>query len=165
MHRGIIGTQNINRVLQEKLNHEKKGVTRGETTFCVGDKVMQVQNNYDLGVFNGDIGYVTGMNDDHELTVAFNGELVRYALRDLDELVHAYCISIHKSQGCEFRAVVIPLVTQHFIMLQRNLVYTALTRAKELCVLVGSQKALGIAVRNNEALARYTRLGERLKGL
>lgn len=162
MHRGTLGTQNLNAILQKRLNTHPKTMVRGSTTYSVGDKVMQVRNNYDLGVFNGDIGFVRDIRDEETVVVSYEGNAVEYRLRDLDELVHAYCISIHKSQGCEFKAVVIPLVTQHYIMLQRNLLYTALTRARELCVFVGAPKALWIAVHNSEAFHRYSRLGERI---
>lgn len=162
MHKGILGTQNLNKVLQKELNGQTKSLNRGETIFFLGDKVMQIRNNYDLGVFNGDIGKVVDVIDDEGLCIDFDGNMVKYENRELEELVPAYCISIHKSQGCEFKAVVIPVSTQHFIMLQRNLVYTALTRAKQLCVFVGTSQALEIAVKNNEALQRYSRLSDRL---
>jgi ATP-dependent exoDNAse (exonuclease V), alpha subunit - helicase superfamily I member len=116
-----------------------------------------------FGVFNGDIGRVTEINDDQEMIVDFDGTKIHYSNKELDELVAAYCISIHKSQGCEFKAVVIPVSTQHYIMLQRNLIYTALTRAKQLCVFVGTEFALKTAVNNSVALMRYSLLGERMK--
>ena len=116
-----------------------------------------------MGVFNGDIGRVVEITDDQGLCVDFDGNRVQYESRELDELVAAYCISIHKSQGCEFNAVIIPVSTQHYIMLQRNLIYTALTRAKQLCVFVGSVQALEIAVKNNEALKRYSQLSCRMQ--
>jgi len=163
MHKGILGTQNLNMVLQKELNSGVKGVTRGQVFFYPGDKVMQIRNNYDLGVFNGDIGRIVEIHNESGLRVDFDGNRVDYESKDLEELVPAYCISIHKSQGCEFKAVVIPLSTQHFIMLQRNLLYTALTRAKQLCVFVGSYKALALAVKNNQALLRYSQLALRLK--
>ena len=122
---------------------------------------MQIRNNYDLGVFNGDIGYIKQINDgESTILVEFDNEPVTYEYKDLDELVHAYCISIHKSQGCEFKAVIIIMTTQHYIMLQRNLLYTALTRARELCIIIGTPNAIDIAVRNNEAFHRYSRLSE-----
>ncbi|NLE01727.1 MAG: ATP-dependent RecD-like DNA helicase [Fibrobacter sp.] len=164
MHKGILGTQNLNTVLQKQLNVSGKGISRGQFTYFYGDKVMQIRNNYELGVFNGDIGKIIEIKDEHGLQVDFDGNRVDYDTRDLEELVPAYCISIHKSQGCEFKAVIIPLCTQHFIMLQRNLVYTALTRAKQLCIFVGSHKAMAIAVKNNQALLRYSQLAKRLKG-
>ena len=163
MHKGFLGTQNLNRVLQKELNGQTRCVIHGESCFFLGDKVMQIRNNYDLGVFNGDIGRVFEINDDQGLCVDFDGNKIQYENRELDELVAAYCISIHKSQGCEFKAIVIPVSTQHYIMLQRNLIYTALTRAKQLCVFVGSYQALELAVKNNEALKRYSQLSCRLR--
>jgi exodeoxyribonuclease V alpha subunit len=163
MHRGQLGTRALNQLLQETLNHSPKKVSRGAITYGVGDKVMQIQNNYERGVFNGDIGYITSLVEDEGIAVDFDDHPVRYSLRDLDEITHAYCISIHKSQGCEFPTVVIPLMTQHYVMLQRNLIYTALTRARRLCVLVGMPKALGIGVRNNDAQLRYSWLAQRLR--
>ncbi len=162
MHRGPLGTQSINQLLQQKLNSSQQRIVRGETVFAVGDKVMQIRNNYEKVVFNGDIGFVVEAADDGTLGVDFGDQTVRYDQSDLDELVHAYCISIHKSQGCEFRAVVIPLMTQHFILLQRNLLYTALTRARELCVLAGMPRALYLAVNNDTALHRYSSLAQRI---
>ncbi|MBD3243812.1 MAG: ATP-dependent RecD-like DNA helicase [Chitinivibrionales bacterium] len=164
MHRGPLGTRNINRILQERLSTGGRSVTRGDITYTTGDRVMQIRNNYDRGVFNGDIGSIVDIGGDDELSVDFGGERAVYSLRELDEITHAYCISIHKSQGCEFKAVVIPMSTQHFVMLKRNLVYTALTRARELCVFVGSRRALGIAVRAEDGLRRYTWLARRIRG-
>jgi exodeoxyribonuclease V alpha subunit len=161
MHKGLLGTQNLNGLLQKELNGRDRGLTRGQVVFYPGDKVMQIRNNYDLGVYNGDIGRVVDVAES-SLEVNFDGNRVQYESKDLDELIPAYCISIHKSQGCEFKAVIIPLSTQHFIMLQRNLVYTALTRAKQLCIFVGSNKALSIAVKNDQALLRYSQLAQRL---
>ena len=163
MHKGPLGTQNLTALLQKALNSSTRKIVRGSITFCLDDKVLQVRNNYDLEVFNGDIGIVAALDEEQGLSVSFDGRTVRYDLRELDELVPAYCMSIHKSQGCEFKAVVIPLSTQHYILLQRNLLYTALTRARQLCVLVGTQKALAIAVRNKQAAARYSFLSERLR--
>lgn len=163
MHKGFLGTQNLNKVLQKELNGQTRCIIRGENCFFLGDKVMQIKNNYDFGVFNGDIGKVVEIDDEQGLCVDFDGNMVQYENRELDELVAAYCISIHKSQGCEFKAVIIPVSTQHYIMLQRNLIYTALTRAKQLCVFVGSAQALEIAVKNDEALKRYSQLSCRLQ--
>jgi len=165
MHRGTLGTHNINRALQAALNPREKKVVRGETAFGLGDRVMQLRNNYDFGVFNGDVGYIKDIIDDSELVVDFDGQRVAYEQKDLDELVLAYCISIHKSQGCEFKAIVVLMTTQHYILLQRNLLYTAVTRARELCVLVGSAKAVSMAVANNEAFHRYSRLSERIRSM
>jgi|WetSurMetagenome_2_1015567.scaffolds.fasta_scaffold00110_22 exodeoxyribonuclease V alpha subunit len=162
IHNGVLGTRNLNALLKAALNPGKRSVKRGDAEFSPGDKVMQVRNDYDRGVFNGDIGFVADIVDETDLMVDFDGLRVRYEPKHLDELVHAYCISIHKSQGCEFPAVVIPMMTQHFIMLQRNLVYTAITRARKLCVLVGMPRALAIAVNNNATVERFSRLGERI---
>ena len=125
---------------------------------------MQMQNNYDKDVFNGDIGAVAGLDlVDQTLTVDFEGRRVDYDWSEADQLVLAYAVSVHKAQGSEFPAVVLPLVTPHYLMLQRNLLYTAVTRAKKLCVLVGSRQAIGIAVRNNKVAQRYTALDWRLR--
>lgn len=163
MHRGTLGTKAINQLLQQSLNNKTKSLIRGETSYCVGDKVMQIRNNYDTCVFNGDIGYVSAILDEHGLIVDFSDTTVTYQLKDCDELELAYCISIHKSQGCEFNTVIIPMMTQHYVMLQRNLIYTALTRARNLCIFVGSPKAVFIAVRNDQALQRYSHLAQLLK--
>ena len=161
---GILGTESLNAALQKELNRTSRFISRGQYRFSVGDKVMQVRNNYDLGVFNGDIGTIVAITEDSELQVDIDGSMVNYSSRDIDELMPAYCISIHKSQGCEFKAVVIPVSTQHFVMLQRNLIYTALTRARQLCVFVGTPRALSIAVNNNKALMRNSSLRMRLIG-
>jgi len=163
MHRGILGTQSINRLLQKKLNRSELKITRGETEFCLGDKVMQIRNNYDNGVFNGDIGFIATIADNLGCVVDFGDKTVTYETKDLDELEHAYCISVHKSQGCEFNTVVIPVTTQHYIMLQRNLIYTALTRAKKLCIMAGSLRGLHIAVKNDRAFQRYSHLSDRIR--
>jgi exodeoxyribonuclease V alpha subunit len=163
MHRGPLGTLNLTARLQRELAASTEKISRGSMEIILGDKVLQLRNNYDLGVFNGDIGVVTAIDEDEGVTVDFEGNAVRYGIRELDELVPAYCMSIHKSQGSEFKAVVIPVSTQHFILLQRNLLYTALTRARRLCVLVGTRKALSIAVANNKAILRYSSLAERLR--
>ncbi|MBN2188590.1 MAG: ATP-dependent RecD-like DNA helicase [Chitinispirillaceae bacterium] len=163
MHKGPLGTANLTAVLQNELVI-KNSIKRleGNAKFFLGDKVMQVRNNYDLGVFNGDIGIVTALDDDGCVSVGFDGMTVRYSARELDELVPAYCMSIHKSQGCEFKAVIVPLATQHYILLQRNLIYTALTRARHLCVFVGTFRALALSVRNDQAVKRYSSLAHRL---
>ncbi|MBD3391486.1 MAG: ATP-dependent RecD-like DNA helicase [Chitinivibrionales bacterium] len=163
MHKGPIGTQALNRLLQKHLNPSPRALIRGETSFAEGDKVMQIRNNYDKGVFNGDIGFVTSLSGESELSVDFGEHSIHYDHAALDELTHAYCISIHKSQGCEFKAVVIPLMTHHYILLQRNLLYTALTRARQLCVMVGMPKALALAVNNDTSLRRYSWLADRIR--
>ena len=163
MHRGTVGVSNLNAELQRLLNPEGKVITRGGRLFRANDKVMQTKNNYEKDVFNGDIGRIVTIDfDEQEVQVKFDDRLVNYELSDLDDLVLAYAISIHKSQGAEYPAVVVPLLSQHYIMLQRNLLYTAITRAKRLVVLVGSKSAIAITVRNNKVQRRYTNLAGRL---
>jgi len=167
MHRGAAGVGELNRRLQERLNPprpDRPEVTLGARTFRLGDRVMQIRNNYDKKVFNGDLGRVVELDlEERTLVVDFDGERVSYEFVQLDELVHAYAASIHKAQGSEFQAVVIPLLSQHYMMLQRNLFYTGVTRARRLVVLVGSWKAVGMAVRNDRIAQRNTRLAERLR--
>ena len=164
MHRGLCGAENLNRELQAALNPRGAAVQRYGRTYRVGDRVMQIRNNYDKDVFNGDLGAVNRIDlVDQQVLVTIDERTVTYAFEELDELVPAYAISIHKSQGNEYPAVVVPLVTQHYVLLQRNLLYTALTRGKELVVLIGSRKALAIAVRNNRTAIRHSRLRERLR--
>ncbi len=163
MHRGSLGSGNLNQQLQAALNPGEGGVIRGERTYRVNDKVMQIRNNYEREVFNGDIGRITGIAwERRELTVTIDGRQVEYDFGDLDEIVPAYAVSVHKSQGSEYPAVIIPIVTQHYILLQRNLIYTAVTRGKKLVVIVGSRKALAIGVNNNKTRQRFTRLKYRL---
>jgi exodeoxyribonuclease V alpha subunit len=163
MHKGLTGVGNLNVELQNLLNPAEAGITRGYRTFKVRDKVMQIVNNYDKEVFNGDTGRITAINrEDQELWVDFEGRAVKYEFSELDELVIAYAVSIHKSQGSEYPVVIMPLTTQHYIMLQRNLVYTGVTRGKKLVVLVGTKKALAMAIKNDKPRQRYTRLRERL---
>ncbi len=163
MNRGLLGVEKLNEVLRDLLNPTGKEIVRGGTRFRVGDKVMQIRNNYELEVFNGDVGRLVAIDED-EATVRcrFDERTIEYPFASLDELTLAYACSIHKSQGSEYPAVVVPLHTQHFVMLARNLLYTALTRAKRLVVLVGDSKALGIAVRNRKNRMRFTRLAERV---
>ena len=163
MHRGTVGVANLNAELQALLNPQGKAITRGGRLFRVNDKVMQIKNNYEKDVFNGDIGTLAAIDlEEQKVQVKFEGRMVDYELSDLDDLVLAYAISIHKSQGAEYPAVVVPLLSQHYIMLQRNLLYTAITRAKRLVVLVGSKRAIAIAVRNNKVQRRYTNLAAKL---
>ncbi|MGA3115115.1 MAG: ATP-dependent RecD-like DNA helicase [Syntrophobacteraceae bacterium] len=163
MHRGEVGTENLNFALQNALNPRGITLESAGRTFRVNDKVMQIRNDYDKDVFNGDIGRIRRIDhEDGEIRVEFDGRSVKYDFSELEELVHAYAISIHKSQGSEYPAVVFPLLTQHFMMLQRNLLYTAVTRARKLVVIVGSKKALAIAVKNNRIQSRFTLLKERL---
>ncbi|MBN1635332.1 MAG: ATP-binding domain-containing protein, partial [Deltaproteobacteria bacterium] len=163
MHRGILGVSSLNRHLQFLLNPGSGGIVIGSQQLRIGDKVMQMRNNYDLGVFNGDMGKIT--NIDHEgsqIEVDIDEHIVCYQLADLDNLALAYACSIHKAQGNEYPAVVIVLHTQHYIMLHRNLLYTALTRGKSLVVVVGSMRALGLAVKREDSTQRYTLLKNRL---
>jgi len=163
MHRGTVGAANLNVALQKALNPGEGGVTRGGNTFRVGDRVMQIVNDYDREVYNGDIGRIIAIDGETaEVTVVIDGREVVYDFSDLDELVLAYAVSVHKSQGSEYPAVVIPVLTQHYILLQRNLLYTAVTRGKRLVILVGTKKAVAIAVRNNRTEMRYTGLRRRL---
>jgi exodeoxyribonuclease V alpha subunit len=164
MHKGLIGTENLNRELQQVLNPGHILLERGNRSFRAGDKVMQVRNNYDLDVFNGDIGMIMSASAEKKTAVVmFDDRAVCYSFNDLDDLVPAYAISVHKSQGSEFPAVVMPLLTQHYIMLQRNLLYTAITRGKKLVVIVGSRKALAMSVANDKPRLRYSGLCERLR--
>jgi len=166
MNRSLLGARNLNQVMQEALNPSDNGpeIQRFGWTFRIGDRVIQTENNYDRDVFNGDLGVVENMNRiEQEMVVNFDGKPVKYDFADLDELALAYVLSIHKSQGSEFPCVVIPLHTQHYMMLQRNLLYTAVTRGKRLVVLVGTKKALGMAIRRADTRQRYTALRRRLQ--
>ena len=164
MHKGVVGAGNLNAELQRALNPTSDGVMRDTRNFRVNDKVMQVRNNYDKEVFNGDIGRITRIDlEDQEVTISFDGRDVVYDYTDLDEIVLAYAVSVHKSQGSEYPAVVIPLLTQHYVLLQRNLVYTAVTRGRNLVVMVGTKKALAIGVKNDRTQKRYTYLRHRLR--
>jgi exodeoxyribonuclease V alpha subunit len=167
MYRGPAGVTALNQRLQASLNPPSPG--RPEKTlfgqlFRPGDKLMQIQNNYDKDVFNGDIGFLFAIDPvDQTLTIDFEGRAVLYDWSEADQLVLAYAVSVHKAQGAEFPVVVLPLVTQHYLMLRRNLLYTAVTRARQLCVLVGSRRAIAIAVGNNQVSRRYTALEIRLQ--
>jgi len=162
MNRGGLGARALNIELQQALNPPGElRVERFGWTFCPGDKVMQVANNYDRDVFNGDLGVITGLDvEEGELTVSFEGRPITYGFGELDELVLAYATTIHKAQGSEYPAVVIPLTTQHYTMLARNLLYTGVTRGKRLVVLVGQRRALAIAVRNRGSRRRWSKLRE-----
>jgi exodeoxyribonuclease V alpha subunit len=166
MNRSELGSRALNERLQGVLNPARDGprVQRFGWTFCVGDKVLQTQNDYQKEVFNGDIGRVHEINEAaRELTVKFEGKLVTYDFGELDELSLAYSKTVHKSQGSEYPAVVMPLHMQHFMMLQRNLLYTAITRGKKLVVLVGSRKALQTAVQRQDNARRCSALAARLR--
>jgi len=163
MHKGTLGATNLNAELAALLNRRTESITRGGRSFRLGDRVMQIRNNYQLDVFNGDVGRIASLDEvDREVRVRFEDRTVTYDATDLDELVLAYACSIHKSQGSEYRCVVVPLHTQHYVMLQRNLLYTGMTRGKRLVVLVGSRKALTLAIQNNRIEDRFTRLAKRL---
>ncbi|GAB4567671.1 MAG: ATP-dependent RecD-like DNA helicase [Anaerolineae bacterium] len=167
MHRGQIGVGQLNALLQQALNPpspRKPERLIGGRAFRLGDRVMQIRNNYEKDVYNGDLGRVVAMDlEDQVMVVDFDGRRVEYDFLELDELVHAYAISVHKAQGSEFPAVVIPILPQHYVMLQRNLLYTAVTRARRLVVLVGTPRAIAIAVRNNRVEERHSLLAERLR--
>ena len=168
MNRSVLGARNLNQVLQTALNPGDGGpeVQRFGWTFRLGDRVIQTENDYNRDVFNGDLGVIESINRiEQEMVVNFEGRQVQYDFGDLDEIALAYVLSIHKSQGSEFPCVVIPLHTQHYMMLQRNLLYTAVTRGKKLVVLVGTKKALGMAVRRQDTSKRYTALRGRLQGV
>ena len=163
MQRGVVGAANLNMVLQQALNHNTAALVRGGYTFKEGDRVMQLRNNYDKDVYNGDLGYVRSVDmEERTLTVDFDGQLVEYEVSELDELTLAYATTIHKSQGSEYPIVVMPVLMTHYVMLQRNLIYTGITRAKKICVLVGQTKAIAYAIHNMKVLKRNTRLKERL---
>ena len=164
MHKGLCGSENLNRELQATLNPSGPVIQRFGRTYRVGDRVMQVRNNYDKDVFNGDLGRVKRIDlIEQHVIVEIDEREIPYEFTDMDEMLPAYAISVHKSQGNEYPCVIVPLLTQHFVLLQRNLLYTAITRGKKLVILVGSKKALAIAVRNNKTAARYSRLRERLR--
>jgi exodeoxyribonuclease V alpha subunit len=162
MNRGGLGARSLNIELQKELNPPGEiRIDRFGWTFCPGDKVMQVENDYDKDVYNGDLGVVMGIDmEEGELSIDFDGREVIYGFGELDELVLAYATTIHKSQGSEYPAVVIPLSTQHYPMLQRNLVYTGVTRGKRLVVLVGQRKALAISVKGARTRRRWSKLRE-----
>ena len=164
MQRGVVGATNLNQLLQEAINPGDTGLRRGGYVFRVRDKVMQIRNNYDKEVFNGDIGVVDRVDlEDRALFVQFDDRLIEYDATELDELVLAYATTIHKAQGSEYPIVVMPVLMTHYVMLQRNLVYTGITRAKKGLVIVGTKKALALAVRNVTVTRRNTKLRDRLR--
>ncbi|MDM8232640.1 ATP-dependent RecD-like DNA helicase [Phocaeicola barnesiae] len=165
MQRSVVGAGNLNMLLQQALNTSTLGISRGGINYKLGDRVMQIRNNYDKNVFNGDIGIIEKVNmEDRTLCIRFDGSLVEYEASELDEVTLAYATTIHKSQGSEYPIVVIPVLMTHFVMLQRNLIYTGITRAKKICVLIGQPKALAYAIRNLTVNKRNTKLKERLRG-
>lgn len=161
MHRGLLGTENLNQEIRRILNPDGMPI-RGDR-FRVGDRVMQTRNNYDKEVFNGDVGIIRSFDKEwEESVIEFDSRSVTYHVSEMDEIVLAYAISIHKAQGSEYRAVIVPLSTQHFVLLRRNLLYTAMTRGKELVVIIGSHKALQMAVENSIVEERFTHLAQKL---
>lgn len=151
--------------MQEALNPDGIGIRRGGYIFRTHDKVMQIKNNYDKEVFNGDIGIIEKVDmEERTLTVNFDDRHIEYDVTDLDELVLAYAVTIHKSQGSEYPVVVMPIIMEHYIMLQRNLLYTGITRAKKILVIVGTKKALAYSVQNTAVTKRNTKLKKRLIG-
>ncbi len=166
MSRGLVGTRNLNKVLQQLINPpspEKVEITRGEIIFRTGDRIIQLTNDYQREVFNGDIGSIKAIDtEEQEVIIQYDGREVTYDYADLNEIALAFAKSIHKSQGSEYPVVILPLYTQHYMMLSRNLLYTGLTRAKKLAIIVGSQKAIGMAVRSTLQKERYTQLQQKL---
>ena len=163
MQRGVVGAANLNLLLQQALNPSGPSLNRGGYTYRQGDRVMQQRNNYDKDVFNGDLGYIREVDtEERTLKVDFDGKWVEYDVTELDELTLAYATTIHKAQGSEYPIVVMPVLMTHYVMLQRNLIYTGITRTKKICVLIGAAKALAYAVRNVSVLKRNTSLRERL---
>jgi len=163
VNKGIVGVDNLNFRIQEKFNNNFKKIIRGSTEFRLNDKVIQLKNDYEKDVYNGDIGFIKDIDFEfQEFKIDFGDKIVAYNFYDTDEINLSYAISIHKSQGSEFKCVIIPILTSHYMLLQRNLLYTAITRAKELAVLVGSKKAIGMAVSKNNAENRFTSLKQLL---
>ncbi len=167
MYRTTLGVDNLNKVLRETLNPKNRDVQCGSSRlYRIDDRVMQIKNNYEKEIFNGDVGFIRDFNlGEGSLTVEFPEHFVNYSFSELDQLVLAYAITVHKSQGSEYPAVVIPMSTQHFTMLQRNLLYTAITRASKIAVIVGTRRAVAIAVGNNKIEQRFTSLAERLQDM
>jgi exodeoxyribonuclease V alpha subunit len=168
MYRGQIGVDALNQALQRSLNPPRDDLAEkrlNSVLFRRGDKIMQTKNNYDKDVFNGDIGFIRAFNnEDSQLEVVIDGRIITYDYSEAEQLIHAFCISTHRSQGSEYPVVVMPLMTQHYMMLQRNLLYTAITRAKRMVVLVGQKNAIAMAVKNNKVAERYSGLMARLMG-
>jgi exodeoxyribonuclease V alpha subunit len=167
MHKGQVGTAELNRLLQERLNPgPAPGLNSRGAVLRKGDRILQIRNNYEKNIFNGDLGWVLEVDEQAgELIAGFEGQRISYEQAELDELAHAYCLSVHKAQGSEYPAVIIPLLTQHYLLLERNLIYTALTRAKQLGVLIGGKKALGMGLNNQKSHLRNTHLRYRLSNL
>lgn len=163
MQRGVVGASNLNLLIQDAVNPTDVLLRRSGLTYRLHDKVMQIKNNYDKDIFNGDIGTIQQINlEDRTLSVLFDDRMVEYDSTELDELTLAYATTIHKAQGSEYPIVVMPILMTHYVMLQRNMLYTGITRAKRLLVLLGSQKALKYSVHNVTVTGRNTKLRERL---
>jgi exodeoxyribonuclease V alpha subunit len=162
MQRGSVGVKSINPVLQSLLNSdglEQDYVEHFGVKYCVNDKVIQTENNYNKGVFNGDIGFIAKIDkEDQEIVINFDGFDVKYDMNELDQISLAYAITIHKSQGSEYHTVIMPILTQHFIMLNKNLLYTGITRAKKKLIMIGQKKAIAMAVKSNKVEKRYSML-------
>ncbi|MBC8417450.1 MAG: ATP-dependent RecD-like DNA helicase [Desulfobacterales bacterium] len=166
MHRGVVGAENLNIELQKALNPIGGGIMRGNRKLSLNDKVMQIKNNYDKEVFNGDMGRIRTIDaENQEAIISFDGRDIPYDFTELDEIVLAYAVSVHKSQGSEYPAIIVPVLTQHYMLLQRNLIYTAVTRGKRLVILIGTKKALAIGVKNDKTRKRYTFLEKRLRSM
>jgi exodeoxyribonuclease V alpha subunit len=164
MHKGEIGTIELNKLLQDNLNSSKKAITYSLKGFRLGDRIIQLKNNYEKEVFNGDLGVIKDVDlESGELLIDFEGREVLYHQSELDEISLAYCISIHKSQGSEYPVVLFPVMVQHYIMLHKNLIYTALTRARKLAIIFGSRKAMAIGLKNLNKEKRYTNLASRMR--
>ena len=164
MQKGILGARNLNQTMQRILNPQGDEIERLGTIFRCGDRVMQTENDYDKEVYNGDLGTIEHLDyENAEAKIRYEDRIIPYDFRELDALLHAYAITIHKSQGSEYPVVIIPVHTQHYVMLQRTLIYTALTRAKKLAILVGSEKAIRLAVSQTESKKRITTLHDRLQ--
>ena len=165
MKTGECGTRSFNIELQKILNpNYKRGIERFDQIYSVKDKVMQTINNYDKGIYNGDIGYIIAIDkEDQKIRIDFSGREVIYEYSELEEIVLCYAMTIHKSQGSEYPVIIIPVITQHYMMLQKNLLYTAITRAKQLAIVIGQKQAIKIAVNNRTVAARHTKLKDWLK--
>jgi exodeoxyribonuclease V alpha subunit len=163
MYKGMVGVDNLNRELQQRLNPQREGLKVGTREIRIHDKVMQIRNDYEKEIFNGDIGFVVHIDKQkYRIIVDFEGRALSYEKDELNDITLAYAVSVHKAQGSEYQAVVMPLLTQHYILLQRNLFYTALTRAKKLSVIIGSYKALHIAIKNDKPIQRNCLIKEKL---
>lgn len=165
MQRGVVGAANLNRLIQDAVNPTELLLRRSGLTYRLNDRVMQIKNNYDKEVFNGDIGSIREVDlENRTLSVQFDDRMIKYDVTELDELTLAYATTIHKSQGSEYPIVVMPVLMTHYVMLQRNMLYTGITRAKKLLVLIGSRKALRYSIRNVTVTGRNTKLRDRLAG-